>query len=220
MTREDFIVRAVEQMARAVARAMARLMHLKDAGRLDEAVEETRREIGQLLGRDAEIVDVFSAEELLGILRPIMAGDPARVGGLAVLLAARGDLYDRRDGEGAGDESRAKALALLLEIRATRGAFSLPEEGPAFDGLLDAVDPADLPAASQEGLLAYYEAAGRYDAAEDVVFALCVDEEHGPRAAELGRALLARLLARSDEDLARGGLPREEAEQALRDLGG
>jgi hypothetical protein len=218
MTREDYIVRAIEQAAKAVGRLMARLMHMKDAGAVDEALAETRGEIGKLLGKDAGLTDAFSADELVAILKPIVAGDPARVGCLAVLLAVQGALYDRRSGESAGDESRVKALALLLEARAARGAFSMPEEETTFGELLTTVDPADLPVESQERLLAYYESTGNFTAAEDLLFDMCADEELSARAAAWGRGFFDRLLAKTDEELARGGLPREDVEQARRDV--
>jgi hypothetical protein len=220
MTREDYIVRAIEQAARAVGRIMVRLMHMKDAGEVEEILAETRKQLEQLLGRDPSLTDSFASGELLAILKPIVARDPARVGMMAVLLAAQAALYDRRDGEGAGDESRSKALALLLEVRAARGGFSFPEEQTAFDDLLAAVDPVDLPDESQERLLAFYETAGRYLDAEDLLFEMCAEERLRPRAAAWGRGFFNRLLTKSDDELARGGLPRDEVEQALADVEG
>jgi hypothetical protein len=218
MTREDYIIRAIEQAAKAVARLMARLMHIKDAGAVEEALAQTRGEIGRLLGKDAALTEAFSVDELLAILKPIVAGDPARVGCLAVLLAVESALHDKRNGNGAGDEGRVKALALLLEARAVRGAFSMPEEETTFGELLTTVDPADLPVESQERLLSYYESTGNYTAAEDLLFDMCADEYLKARAAAWGREFFDRLLAKTDEELARGGLPREDVEEARRDV--
>jgi hypothetical protein len=219
MTREDYIVRAIEQAARAVGRLMARLFQLKDAAVIEEGLAEARREMGKLLGRDGAVTDAFTASELIAILRPIVSLDPARVGCIAVLLASQGTLCDRRDGAGAGDGHRAKALALLFEVKTVRGTFSTSEERTVFDELLASVDPADLPAESQERLLSYHESAGNYAAAEDLLFEMCEDDDLRPRAAAWGVAFFERMSARTDDDLARGGLSREDVEEGSRDIG-
>jgi hypothetical protein len=63
-----------------------------------------------------------------------------------------------------------------------------------------------------EKLFAYYEQAGKYDEAEDVVFDLVATNTEYR---SLAVSFFERLLKKSDEELQAGGLTREEVHESL-----
>ncbi len=63
-----------------------------------------------------------------------------------------------------------------------------------------------------------HERAGDFGAAEDAHFLLRSRPDGGPDATRRARAFYERLLARSDEELERGGLPRDEVREGLDSL--
>jgi len=72
-------------------------------------------------------------------------------------------------------------------------------------------------------LLPYYERAGRYADAEDVLYELLtetrtLDAGEFETGADVGAAFYGRLLARADAELGAGGLPREEVEEGRHTL--
>ena len=157
MTRDDYIVRAIERFARALGQFYAKLFHLRSAGRLDEAIAEVRKEIELLMGFGPELIDTLTASQTLGLLRPTIRAEPSRAGCLAVLLKERAELLALQGAEPARADSSTKALAILLEIHAVCGRFSLPQEPAAFEDLMSKVDAAHLPSEVQAQLLAYLE---------------------------------------------------------------
>jgi hypothetical protein len=157
MTREDYIVRAIEQFARALGRVYAKLFNLTSAGRLDEAMAEVRNEIERLMGFGPELIDTLPTSQTLGLLRPTIRAEPARAGCLAILLKERAELFALQGNEPARTDSNTKALAILLEIHAVCGKFSLPQEPAALEALLSKAEAAELPREVQAQLLAYLE---------------------------------------------------------------
>lgn len=76
----------------------------------------------------------------------------------------------------------------------------------------------DLAAGEPELLkiVGVYEAAHKFDHAEDLIFELVDDGVEG--ALPQGVAMYERMLRRRDEELEAGGLPRDEVEQGLQEL--
>ena len=219
MTREDYIIRAIAQFARALGRILATLSRLKSAGHVDEAVAAVRQEIERLMGFGPELIDTLSVHQTLTLLQPTIRAEPSRAGCFAVLLKERGDLLALQGNEPASVELSVKALALLLEVHAACGRFSLPQESAATEDLLRKVEAEDLPPHAREQLLTYLEETERYADAEDCLLAMLSDSENGRAALDLGLAFYRRLLERNDEELERGNLPRDEVERGLLELG-
>ena len=67
-------------------------------------------------------------------------------------------------------------------------------------------------------LVRFYELTGQFGRAEDALFDLL--DRAGPEAEEFAHALYDRLLAKPDEELAAGNLPRSEILEAVAQLGG
>ena len=91
---------------------------------------------------------------------------------------------------------------------------SCPEDAPVKIAFLASKLSGFLvPEAAQRKLFVYYEIRGDYAQAENMIFHLA--EGGAADAPAMGAAFYERLQAQSDEELERGGLPREEMEEGF-----
>src|SRR3954469_16777004 len=125
MAERDYILRMIQQLAQALARVLG----LKKAGKLDEALDavgETADGIFGPLLRTLDALDAQSAASLLGSREKITA--------YAALTAEEGSIHELQGDERRSRERARRALTLYLEA-ALRGPTRSAEERAAIDAL-------------------------------------------------------------------------------------
>jgi hypothetical protein len=132
--RKDYILRMIEQLTEAIARVVG----LKEAGKLDEALQLARETAGGIFGpllRTLDEVDSATAANLMG--------DGDKVSAYAALLAEQADIHERR-----GDARRARAdhrRALEMYLERARLAPPLDDRArAAIEALRAKVDETRL----------------------------------------------------------------------------
>jgi len=109
----DYILRAIQQLAGAIAR----IMGLNQRAEYDRALAEAERSWSELLDAPAGLVDTVDSRTLAGMLR-----EPDRIRIAAQLSREQARaLTGKGDAPGAARRSR-RALELLLEARALAAA--------------------------------------------------------------------------------------------------
>ena len=108
MIREDYIIRMIRQFAEAIAR----LVRLREAGKLDEALSHSERLYDELgIPRDlVPVVDSPTLAEMLG------RGDKIRTA--AMVLWEEGHIYKAKGDPLTAFQCYRKAHELMLEARA------------------------------------------------------------------------------------------------------
>jgi hypothetical protein len=97
---------------------------------------------------------------------------------------------------------------------------ALPDYVPTIESLDAELSAHALPITTQQQLLLYYEQAGVYAKAEDILWAMLQAAPGDCTIVGAGRALYARLQQLNDEALIAGNLPRDEVDGGLADLDG
>jgi hypothetical protein len=210
MLRQDHVLRLIRQLGEVFARLMGRVQ-----GAAPEEVEpEVDRALKDLSGLSLDLIRALSLRGLLEVLR---GGDAES----ARILAAADLLYvHARVRTAAGDEDAAlfssvRALTLYLE---TFVHFDHEALGPArqrAEDLVTELRGVDLPEPTLLRLWGYFEAAGRYARAEDVLFELLERDQWPETLVTAGVTFYERLLTRGDAELEAGDLPRDEVEESL-----
>ncbi len=207
MIRYDYLVRLVRECAQALARAL----FLKERGEYDRALTEIERALAILREETAGSTKVFTIEELLSVCREGPGQTSEKLMTLADLLREQGELQELTGKAELASQSRVLALGLYLEVIA---------EGLVSVALLDKLEPliartkgAPRPAAVLRRLLAYLETRRLFAHAEDVVFEWLASGDR--EAVRAGERFYERLSARSDTELAEGGLPRNEVQEGI-----
>lgn len=216
MLRRDYILRMIEEFAKAIARIRA----LKKDQRLHEASSLTEEEFKRVSGLDSESVLRLSETELLATL---IKTEPAhtvreKMLFLTTLLRETGDIAES---EGRAEDSREcylKGLHLLLDSLTQGEAGELPEFVPKVDQFVAALANSELPVATNALLMEHYERTGQFAKAEDALFAILDMEPGNSPAVDFGISFYERLQRQSDARLADGNLPRSEVDAGLKEL--
>lgn len=216
MAREDYLMRVIRQFVQA-------LVHVRAlrAGRQDyAALDVIRQTAGQLLDLPETARTTLSLREVVAQL-PANELSPAsrdkRIA-LATLLAEAGSIYTAQNRLDDRYACYLQSLHLILGAVLQDPAQPLPEHAPAVETLAAALASYSLPFATNARLMQYYEQAGAYAKAEDVLYAMRAAEPGNLTTRALGRAFYHRLLRQPDEALRAGNLPRDEVEEGLAGL--
>jgi hypothetical protein len=213
--RSDYLLRLVQQLARVIAR----LMELRGARRYDEGLallDETTR---QFFGVDLRLATMLALPDLLALLRDKHGSTARSAELLAEILLHDAEL--RRDSGDAGRAAAALQRGAALVLSAADRPDVTPDEirqASQLAGQLRRAGAASLGAEDVRRMAELHERALDYGAAEDALFLLRTRREAEPDATTRSRAFYERLLARTDEELERGGLPRDEVREGLESL--
>jgi len=196
---EDTILRMIEQLGAAYRQLMRLLNDIEAEGELNRVFQ-------QLTGLDRNTAKLLPVESLTDMLTP------ERRMALCELMLMEADRFAHRLDTDEVQTIRHRALMLLCGIDVDEIAvLRVPLAKQLFDQCADLCTCADTVA-----LLRFLRIGGAYATAEDVLFlqleAFAQPEDIRKLLAE-GEAFYAQLLAESDANLVKGGLPREEVLQ-------
>jgi hypothetical protein len=142
MVERDYILRMIQQLAQALARVLG----LKRAGKLDEALAAVRETADGIFGPLLRTVDALDAQSAASLL-----GSREKIDAYAALTEEEGSIHALK-----GDERRAgacfrRALTLYLEA-AWKGPEISEKERAAIHALREKVDHTRLAPRYQKAL--------------------------------------------------------------------
>jgi hypothetical protein len=215
MFQRDYILRLVEQLAKTLGAVLT----LKKSRRFDEAERVITEAARNLVGIDIETLLALSIDQIVTLFSPGGSLDTGKCLVVAELLYEEGEVNNLQGDERIAYISRTRALALLLEVSGREDLARIPD-AEAYLRKIEALTRAlatyaPVPAI-QRRLIHHHERRGNFADAEDVLFDL-IDAGHNEILVS-GIKLYERLLAKSDEELERGKLPRSEVEEGLSQL--
>ncbi len=207
MFQRDYILRLVEQLIQAVQRIARR----RAAGEDDRVDEELQAISRSAFGTPLELLASLPEDELMRILERDSKPDFERLALLARLFWER-SLATARPRP---DEPRwaRKALRLLAAIGERGGSHAVQAHREALMALVSSFEQTSPTPILLHDLWLGCEALGMFARAEDKLYAL--DDSEPRLHAREGEAFYRRLLAREDDELDAGGLPRDEVEDGL-----
>lgn len=208
-----------DQTSSLVARmteALPRIAALKQEQRYKDAIDEINKTLHTELGFSPRFVKGITEGDLLGMFRSgLLTSEKAAA--LAKLIKERADINWAVGEPNNGLIRTVKALTLYLEVFDKVQEDSFREYFSDIDVLVGNLGEHQLPATARSRLFAYYEWAGKYSKAEDLLFET-LEDSGDPAWIEAGRGFYTRLAAKSDVELAAGNLPREELDESRAEL--
>ena len=215
MLRRDYILRAIEECVRA----LARIQMLSRAEQWEEARKEIESELQKLLDSEATDLGSLSETELMaGLTRGPTHLVRDKTFMAAALLKEAGDLAAAENCESAAEAHYLKALNLVLMTLGRGEIDEAPEYVPSVEILRACLDPRPLPLQTNALLMQHYERAGEFAKSESALFSMLEAEPANRTILEFGRTFYNRLATQSDAALAAGNLSRPEAEAGLKEL--
>lgn len=211
MITRDYFLRMIHQLAQV----LARVMRLSEIKRYDEALEEVQLSSKQLLGMDLRLLTTLSDEEFVRLLGLGERFDVEKCVVASELLRLIGEVKEREGDEGERFHCYTTSLSLLLELLIRESGVLPKEYHEKIELLIGKTSSYELPVGLKVKLFRYYEAVGKFDAAENTLFEIV---EQDPEFVGEGMRFYGRLRTKSEEELGRGNLPRDEVEASVRDL--
>jgi len=207
----DYLLRMIHQLGLV----LAAVLKLNKEKRYDDALHEIHLSSRQLLGMDIGLLVSLSDDAVIRLLSLGDRFDAEKCIVAAELLRIVGEVKAQQGDETASFHCRTTSLSLFLELLAHETG-TLPKEYFDFtEGLIPQVSSYELPLTLRMKMVRYYEYTGRFDLAENILFEIVESE---PRYASEGVRFYTRLQSKSDEELRKGQLPRNEVEMGKRSL--
>ena len=215
MFQRDYILRLVEQLAKTLGAVLT----LKKARRFEEAELAITEAARNLVGLDIDTLLALPTDQIVALFSTGGSLDTGKCLVVAELLYEEGEVKDLQGDERTAYQSRIRSLGLLLEVSGREDLSRIPDA----EGYLRKIETLAralaifAPAPDiQRKLIQHHERRGSFADAEDALFEL-IEAGHEEIVVP-GIELYERLLAKSDEELERGKLPRSEVEEGLSQL--
>lgn len=211
MFQRDYFMRMISQMTEALGQVLGLRKQMKQ--------EEALLVLDELLDKhfrlSSKLIRSLSDEDLIKVMTTNGLVDTDHLQAIAVLMKQEALLHGELGREAECYALYVRSLRLFLRLSLMGAEPTIVEPREQIAELLDLLSAYELPEPAKRLLMEWYEAEGRYDRLENIMYELL---ESGALTSEEASGIYQRMLERSDEALAAGGLPREEVRQGIADL--
>ena len=214
MLRKDYLLRQIEMLSGLVAR----LLKLRDTGAEQEAADEIEQSYQELFGLEPRLIGLLPTDFLLDKLRSGEYLDADMGITLAILLREDASNFQVQGNVMEHYQRLTRSLKVFLAIELEHQL--VPEQLALYDvdAVLAQMDDYELPPDLKYDLFQYYEDAGRFAQAEDVLHELIESSDAKEAIVAEAISFYESLLTLSDDELNAGNLPRTEVEEGLAQL--
>jgi tetratricopeptide (TPR) repeat protein len=214
MFSEDYIIRMIRQ----ATGFLARVIGLKTAGQYQEALRDIDQALELILGMDAEIIRLLDDESLYKILTNNAGLDLEKLRLLADLFKEEGDIQKLMGQKTESINGYVRSLNYYLMI-SINSETSLPIEiTQRIDELLQKMEPHDLNGMTLLNLFCFYENAGEYANADEMLNRLSARNDSGVNVVDETRSFYKRLIEKSPQELFKGGMSSTRVLNKLKEL--
>lgn len=222
MFRNDYVMRLIEQFGSA----LGVLLGLKKQLRPQEAMELLGETYKRLFGLNPNLIRALSERDMTDLLNRDGEATAEKMLILAGLMKEEADLCAMLERENEAYRLNLKALNLTLMAAGEQTAAEWLDIRGQVGELLSRLGGYELSVGTKELLWTYYDAAGRFADAEDVLFELLdhYGDEKSDDSTAYGRLLeraerfYERLLTLDADTLEAGRLPLEEVRDSLEEV--
>lgn len=211
MLTRDYLMRMIETLARA----LAKLIFLKDAKNYPEALKELNSVTKKLLGIDRTFINNLSNEQLFNIIDPDKKLIAPKSYLLGVVLKEESEIYELQGDEDTSVKLYQRSLYMFLTGIEFSNKIIEEDHLKKIETIIDKLKDYEIPQDLQVKLFRFYEFTRKYDKAEDMLYELI---EKDSKFTSEGIQFYERLLDKSEEELIKGNLPNAEVEEGLINL--
>lgn len=217
MFQRDYIMRLIEQLSQAVGA----MLGLKKEMKQQEAVALVGETFKRLFGLNPGLIRALSERDLIDLLNRDGEASAEKMLVFAALLKEEAELLAELDKSDEAYRLSVKALNISLIAAADGPSAELFDTAGQVDSMLRHLSGYEVPKETKLLLWPYFESAGRYADAEDVLFELFedrTDEDAYKRLLSEAEQFYNRLLNVETRLLEAGRLPRDEVLEGIEAL--
>lgn len=125
MEQRDYLMRQIEQLGQVLARALARLLNIKEVPDASLSLDDIKQVYGDELDMNLDIILETRKEEIVEVLTSRIRFLDHHLEKVAELLSETATLYERSDEHGIAGDLREKAILVLEYLQDNSGEYSL-----------------------------------------------------------------------------------------------
>jgi tetratricopeptide (TPR) repeat protein len=206
MLTEDYIMRMIN-LALAV---LVKILGFKKAGHYEEAIQHIDQALEILFGMRADLIRRLDDESLLDALTIQDNLDTDRLLVVAELFKEEGDILDKQGHKVESELSRLRALNFFMEVALSEDPGNLSEIQDKIEDLQSHLIDYTFPPETLYTLFVYYTHLGKFKVALGNLYNLADKSISDTGIKHEINEFLHDLLSKSDEEIQKGGLTREE----------
>lgn len=186
-------------------------------GEIDKAFAIINKELRSLVGLDINTIDTLVFSDIINIIGRENQYNAQRYIALSELLYLQGYVFEKIKMEEKKILYYKKAMGSFYEAYIEEKYL---EDKYLRDSIevIDKISEYGLTLEENRKAFKLYEAANKFDKAEDVLFRMIKQSDKERDIIEAGIDFYLRLKKKSKEELSRGNLPRNEIEESLKEL--
>ncbi|ERI95042.1 hypothetical protein HMPREF1982_00528 [Clostridiales bacterium oral taxon 876 str. F0540] len=213
MIKNDYFKTKMKQLSETITK----ILELNKTQQFQESHEAIGEAFKQLLGLNQELAENLSYTDLMNFVASYESTEGAKLLILAELLKLDGDIFKAE-----GDVMKAFNISLKsfnIYVNAILKDYDLLDQSKGnIESILNDINEYEIPFESKKLLFQYYEITKKYDKAEDIFYELIEDSNNSEDIVNLGICFYERLLGKTEEELEKGNLPKDEIEETLNSL--
>ncbi len=199
-------------MIETLSIVLQKILLMKKTNNIDGAISEINLTAQKLIGLELKHFRTFSDSRIIEMMLLEKDTAPIKLYVTGVLLKEEASLSRMKKLDAESEDLNIKALSLLLESYLIDLKPVVQNHTSLIDEIIGFFKNDEIPGKIPGKIFLFYENLGLYGKAEDILFELAeVDSSY----TKTGIDFYERLLKKSDEELAKGNLPRIEVEEAL-----
>jgi Family of unknown function (DUF6483) len=211
MSQRDYILRIAEEVGRALAQVLYN-RQIQDYAAAHKLIDEQCK---QAFGMGIGFIRSIPDETLLSMLTSFDTLNTEKCWLLAILLKAEGDIYQDQGNASESYYSYVRSLNLVLEVLLLDTTTGGTGTAPELEDLLSRLSDYELPVKTRLLLFRYFDHAGKYARAEDVLFEMLAEDDPKGEVLKQGMAFYQRLMRKSDAALSVGNFSSKKVEEGL-----
>ncbi len=211
MIERDYFMRMISILTQMIAR----ILFLKNKMEFPKALQDIKTTSKTLLGVDGDLMRQLSPAQIMQLFGSDLTVAVPKSYVAAILFKEEAEVRALMGEEEEPARLYLRSLTLLLDVYEWAKEPIEPDHPKVIQDILDKLRDFVLPMDLLEKLFRYREQIGQYDKAEDLLYDIL---DMKPEFKTEGMRFYERLLEKKDEELAQGGLPREEVVEGLNQL--
>lgn len=212
MFQRDYLMRMIEQ----ITEALGEVMQLRKERKQEEGLELLDDMLERQFGLSGKLIRSLSDDDLLKLMSANGVVQVDNLQAIAVTFKEQAELHEELGHEDESYELNVKALQLFMRLTLLGAPASIVNPADEARKLMDKLGEYELPVYMKRLQTEWHESEGEYDQAENLMYEL-LDDGHIEK--EEMASFYRRLLLYEDGRLEEGGLPRNEIQSGLADLG-
>jgi tetratricopeptide (TPR) repeat protein len=214
MIKSDLITKMIEKFITA----LIEIENLKIMKKYDEAIKIIDATLSDIFRLNLKSFNSLQDEYLIEIIRVNDLVDAERYIIISVLLEKEAEISETNGDLNMSHLLFTKALNIRLEAYRINDEPELLEFYTQIPNLIDKISGYEFSETTSLKLFRYYEEIGNFAKSEDLLYELLQLKDKDIATLNLGISFYERLLKKDLATLEKGGLPREEIEDALKQL--